>query len=73
MKRKVLENHCVFCGAPLFMYKNTKYAEARACPRCYKEVDEANNTIKHWFMQAVELSEQGYTVDLLTGEIKKDS
>lgn len=53
----------------MFLYKNTKYAEAGACPACYREVDEANNAIKRWFMQAVELSEQGYTVDLLTGEI----
>ena len=51
------------------MYKNTKYAEARVCPKCFKELEEANNAMKCWIMQAVELSKQGYTVDLLTGEI----
>ena len=68
-ERRIFENRCSFCGTPLFMYKNTKYAEARVCPKCFKELEEANNAMKCWIMQAVELSKQGYTVDLLTGEI----
>ncbi len=72
MSRKVLENYCTYCRMPLFMYMNTKYAEARACPTCYKELEKAHNEITSWFLQAVELSEQGYAVNLLTGEIKKD-
>lgn len=54
------------------MYKNTKYAEASVCPTCYRKIEIAHNEITNWFFQAVELSEQGYTVNLLTGEIKKD-
>lgn len=72
MKRTVSENRCTYCGMPLFMYKNTKYAEASVCPTCYRKIEIAHNEITNWFFQAVELSEQGYTVNLLTGEIKKD-
>lgn len=54
------------------MYMNTKYGEASVCPTCYKELEKAYDEITNWFLRAVELSEQGYSVDLLTGEIKKD-
>lgn len=62
---------CLFCGTSLFMYEKTVYWEACVCPGCYQALEAARTASMRWFSLATRLSEHGYSISLLTGEIEE--